>query len=344
MEPPIQIESEGRKGPPRRSAAEELGLLPQRSDEGLDRLIQLLARLGDTPMAAFWVADQNRPFFASTQGFATRDVTHRAGLMEQALRQDDIFILPDASQDPRFASDPMVTGVPRLRFFASIVVRSRDHQRIGLLCLMDPEPRSREGSVRSALHDMRAIVEDRLRLRADVLHDPQTGALTRLHFDEIGDREWRRAMRALVPISVIIAELDQLHDFAGREGAAALDRSLRAAALAIQYSLHRPGDCVGRLDESRFAMLLPGTGEPGAVETAERVRNALEALNIPFAGAAGGLLTLSAGVNTVRSESLSRSDLVSSIELATAALRRSQAAGGNRWTLAGTAADSSRSS
>lgn len=334
MEPPIQIDSEGRKDAQRQSAVEEMGLSPHRGEEGLERLIQLLARIGGASMAALWVIDRERSFFAAAHGLATRDVSRLSALGEHALRQDDILVVPDASQDPRFASDPMVAGTPRVRFFASIAVRGRDRERIGVLCLMDAEPRTREDLARAALQDLRTVVEDRLRLRSDVLHDPQTGTLIRRHFDELGDREWRRAMRALVPISVIVAELDHLHDFAGREGAAALDRGLRAAALAIQYSLHRPGDCVSRFDDSRFAVLLPGTGQPGAVETAERVRNAVEALCFPLDDAGGKLLTLSAGVCTVRSDSLSRSDLMSSIELATTALRRSQAAGGNRWTLA----------
>lgn len=340
MENPKTPEGDGRKDSPRPSALDELGLSPLRGEEGLERVVQLLARIGDTPMAAFWVVDQNRQFLAAAHGFTTREVSRRSGLAEQAMRQDDVFVVSDASQDPRFAADPMVTGVPRLRFFAGIAVRGRDRQRVGLLCLMDGQPHTLNDAARTALQDLRVIVEDRLRLRSDVLHDPQTGTLTRRHFDEIGDREWRRAMRGLVPISLIVAELDDLRDFASREGAAALDRGLRAAALAMQYSLHRPGDCVGRFDESRFAMLLPGTDSSGATETAERVRGAVEALQIPFSGARGGLLALSAGISTVNSEALSRIDLMASIEIAIGALRRSQSAGGNRWTLAGSGGES----
>ena len=262
MEPPIQIDSEGRKDSPRRSAVDEMGLSPHRGEEGLERLIQLLARIGGTSMAAFWVMDRERSFFAAAHGFAARDTSRLSALGEHALRQDNLVVVPDASQDPRFSSDPMVTGPARVRFFASIAVRGRDRERIGVLCLMDAEPRSQEDLARAALQDLRAVVEDRLRLRSDVLHDPQTGTLIRRHFDELGDREWRRAMRALVPISVIVAELDHLNGFAGREGVAAIDRGLRASALAIQYSLHRPGDCVSRFDDSRFAILLPAPASP----------------------------------------------------------------------------------
>ncbi len=335
MEISTPNEPEGRKDSTRQSAAEELGLSPLRGEEALERVVQLLARIGNTPMAAFWVVDQNRQFLAAAHGFTTREVPHRSSLAEQAMRQDDVFVVQDASKDPRFASDPMVTGSPRLRFFAGVAVRGRDRQRIGVLCLMGTQAQALEDAARAALQDLRVIVEDRLNLRLDVLHDPQTGTVTRRHFDETGAREWRRAMRALVPISVVVAEIDHVREFGGREGIAALDRGLRAAALAMQYSLYRPGDCVSRYDETRFAMLLPGTDSSGAVETAERVRSAVETLQIPFGEMASGLLTLSVGVSTVHSDTLSRSDLMSTIDSATTALRRSQAAGGNRWTLAG---------
>jgi diguanylate cyclase (GGDEF)-like protein len=186
-----------------------------------------------------------------------------------------------------------------------------------------------------SLRELLFLFQDRLRLRADALHDPTTGAITRRHFDEIADREWRRAMRALAPISVIVCELDRVHDFTASEGLQALDRGLRASVLAMQYSMHRPGDYVCRYDDTRLVLLLPGTDESGAVETAERVRHAVEGLLIPFAGAADSKLTLSAGVTTIHSEALSRGDLGSAVHAATAALRDAQQAGGNRWMIAG---------
>jgi diguanylate cyclase (GGDEF)-like protein len=333
---PMQTDPDTRSEPPRPSIVDDLGLSAQRGEEGLDRVVQLLARIGETPIAAFWAMDRDRPFFAAAQGLSSRDVPRRSALGEHALRDDAVFVVNDALQDPRFSEDPLVIAGPHIRFFAGVPVRGRDRQRIAVLCLMDTQPRSLEPSAANALQDLRVILEDRLRLRADVLHDPQTGTFARRHFDEMADREWRRAMRAMVPVSVVVAELDRVREFGVREGAAALDRGLRATALAVQYSLHRPGDCVCRYDDTRFVILLPGTQEHGAAETAERVRSAVEALLIPFAGTATGTLTLSAGVETVHSDLLSRTDLSMAVHTATLALRDAQSSGGNRWILAGT--------
>lgn len=328
-------EADTRNDAARSSLVEAMGLSAEHSEEALDRLTALLARLGTAPMAAIWVMHGERQFLASAFGPLPREIPRGSSFAEQVLHQDDMLLVEDARKDARFARDPLVTGAPRLCFFAGLGLRGRDRERIGALCLMDTEARVLDIDGRVALEDLRALLEDRLRLRADVLHDPHSSALARRPFDEIADREWRRAMRALVPISVIVAELDRLKEFRSREGAGAVDRGMRATALAMQYSLNRPGDCVGRYDDTRFVILLPGTAEQGATETAERVRVAVETLEIPFGGAAGGTLRISQGIETVPTEAISRGDLGRAVQSATAALREAQYAGGNRWLLTG---------
>lgn len=334
--PSQQAEPQGHAPSPNRSAAEELGLTPDRRDEALERLVRLLARMGAAPIAALCVEDQGLHFIAAAHGLEDRALARRSTLVDHALQQDGVYAVADASQDPHLADDPLVTGAGRVRAFAGIGVRGPDRRRLGALCLMSPEPRDFDQPARATLQELRVLIEDRLQLRADVLHDPLTGAIARRHFDQIADREWRRAMRALIPISVIVCELDRVNEFIASQGRAALDRGLRATALSMQYSLHRPGDCVCRYDETRFAVLLPGTDEPGAAETAERLRQAVEALLIPFSdGPDPAMFSLSAGVATIHSEALPRGDLATAVHAATIALRNAQAAGGNRWTLAG---------
>lgn len=315
------------------SIAEDLSLSPVHSEEGLDRVTRLLAHSCATPLAAFWVVDRDRQFLASVSGALPREIPRGSGLADQTLRQDDIFAVEDALRDARFADDPLATGGPKLRFFAGVPVCGRDRRQLGVLCVFDTQARTLDPTTRAALTDLRAILEDHLRLRADALHDPQTGALARRRFEEIAGREWRRSMRGLTSISLIVAELDLAEDFARREGAEVLDRGTRAAALAMQYSLHRPGDCVCRYDGSRFAMLLPTTDERGAEEAAERVRAAVEALQIPFPGTEPGVLTISLGIETVHSEALGRGGLREAVQAATRALRQAQRDGGNRVAL-----------
>lgn len=327
----MQNEAEIRNDTPRPSLIDAMDLSAQRSEEALDRLIALLARLGSAPIAAIWVLQGERQFLASAIGPLPREIPRGSSFAEQALHQEDMLLVEDARKDARFARDVLVTGAPRLRFFAGLGLRGRNRERIGALCLMDTQARALDDNGRAALHDLRVILEDRLRLRADVLHDPQSGAHARRPFEDIAAQEWRRAMRGLVPISLIVAELDRAEGFASNE--VAMTRGMRATALAMQYSTNRPSDCVCRYDASRFVLLLPGTDVHGATATAERVRIAVETLVIPLSDTTAGTLTISQGVEIVTSEALSRGSLEESVQAASVALREAQQAGGNRWAM-----------
>ncbi len=309
--------------------AEQLGLSALHTEEGLDRLTSLLANLGNAPFAAFWVVEGDAQFLASVHGGLSRSLPPDAGFARRALLSDQMLVIENAAKDPQLATDPLVQGATGVRFFAGIALRGDDGNRIGVLCLMDTQPQTLSKAGEAALSALAALLEDRLRLRADVLHDPQTGALARRQFADIAGREWRRALRALVPISVIVSELDHIQDFGQREGAAALDRGIRAAALAMHYSLHRPGDVVCRYERTRFVTLLYGTDAPGAAKTAERVRMAVEALGIPYAAGPKKILTLSQGVLTLQPDAFSRIDIEQAISSADEALRVAQARGGN---------------
>lgn len=311
--------------------ADELGLSARHGDETLDRLTALLARLCAAPMAGIWVVDEGLQFLASAAGTWSRELPPGSRLAEQVLHHDGALIVTDLRKDARFAQDPLVTGTPRARFFAGVGLYGREHQPIGALCVLDSQVRTLDPLARSALVDLGALLEDRLRLRADALSDPRSGACARAPFEDLAAREWRRARRDLAPISVIVASLDH-HDELAVHGSA-LDHGMRAAALAMQYSLNRPGDCVCRYDDSRFVLLLPGTDGAGASHAAERVRLAIEALVIPLGADRALWLSLSQGIQTVPSEALTRHGLEDVVEAASAAMREAQGAGGNRWAL-----------
>lgn len=318
----------------RQAAVDELNLSAIQTEASLDRVTRLLARVTQCPIAAFAILDRDREIFPSVLGLDQRVGERRLAFSAHTLEEDGLFVVEDAAIDPRFAIHPLVTGEPNIRFFAGIPVHGRDGLKVGALCVFDTHPRRLDDTMRDAMEDLRILLEDKLRLVRDLAYDPYTGAMTRRQFDDICGREWRRAMRAVVPLSMIVAEIDGWQEFLARCGPASFDRGLRAAALAIQYSIHRPGDCACRFDSTRFAILLPSTEERGAVEAVERVRISVGALQIPFPDSPHGVVTLSLGIDTVPSDELGRFSMENLVHSATAAMRIGQAEGGNRWQFA----------
>lgn len=331
--------------PDRPTAEDALLLSALRDDEALTRLLRLLARLLDVAVAGVWVPDADGQEDAQWLAAVTAPpgppgptAPPGAALCALSRTQDGLLLIEDAQTDPRLAAEPPLPGAPPLSFCAALPLRGSDTRRLGTLWVMDPRPRALDAAGRADLDAIRALLEDQLRLHGEAARDRLTGTWTRRFFAETADREWRRSMRGLVPISVIVAALDGLPGFAAGAGADALARSLRAVGLALQYSLHRPGDCACRWDATRFAVLLPGTDEPGAVETAERLRIAVGALQIPYADSPMGVLTLSQGLETLPADALARVGTDEAIASAADALALAQAEGGNRWRLGPTAA------
>ena len=58
-----------------------------------------------------------------------------------AIRSEEVFVVPDATKDPRFTSHPLVTGEPGVRFYAGAPLIYNRELRLGCLCLFDTKPR-----------------------------------------------------------------------------------------------------------------------------------------------------------------------------------------------------------
>ena len=136
-------------------------------------------------------------------------------------------------------------------------------------------------------------------LQALSRQDGLTGVANRRQFDEALDREWGRAQRNGVPMSLILADVDHFKAYNDNYGHLAGDEVLRQVAAALEGALFRPTDRLARYGGEEFIALLPETGLEGACELARRMGEAVAALGIPHdhSGAADHV-TVSLGMAT----------------------------------------------
>ena len=159
--------------------------------------------------------------------------------------------------------------------------------------------------------------------------DGLTGVANRRHFDEVLDREWRRARREKTPLGLIMIDLDLFKRFNDSQGHLAGDDCLRAVSRAIRGALKRPGDFVARYGGEEFVVLLPGTGLTPAGQVAEGVRSAVRALDLPHPeGGPSGRVTVSLGVAATDAGSPANPQAL--LDLADKALYRAKEAGRDR--------------
>lgn len=151
----------------------------------------------------------------------------------------------------------------------------------------------------TAMRDVseRKALEDKLAAMA--MTDGLTGIANRRAFDEALEREWKRTLREGSQISLLLLDLDHFKEFNDRYGHQFGDDCLRAVAAAVAGAV-RETDLVARYGGEEIAIILPATGSAGALETAEKVRAAVEGLRITHEGNpdAGGWVTASIGVAT----------------------------------------------
>ncbi|MBI4913408.1 MAG: diguanylate cyclase [Acidobacteria bacterium] len=144
-----------------------------------------------------------------------------------------------------------------------------------------------------------------LKRRQDALkglsvRDALTGIPNRRHFDETLREEWMRGVRNQKPLSLIMMDLDHFKLFNDTYGHAAGDNCLKRVAETLQKSLQRPVDLVARVGGEEFVCLLPETELRGAVQVAERFREAVAALALPHAKSpTAAHVSMSLGVATL---------------------------------------------
>lgn len=132
----------------------------------------------------------------------------------------------------------------------------------------------------------RKALEDKLAALAQT--DGLTGISNRRAFDEDLEREWKRTLREGSQVSLLLLDIDHFKHFNDQYGHQVGDDCLRAVAAAVSESV-RATDIVARYGGDEITVILPATDSAGAVDVAEKIRSAVDALRITYAGDEGDL-------------------------------------------------------
>ncbi|MGM0772553.1 MAG: sensor domain-containing phosphodiesterase [Pseudomonadota bacterium] len=146
----------------RLAALDRLGILDTPPEERFERLTRIARQYYDVKIALFTVLDNERQWFKSRQGMDTPETPRSVAFCDYAIQQDKVFLVSDAAVDPRFSSNPLVTGEPFIRFYAGMPVREPSGFKIGTLCIIDDKPRQFNEIDLNVLRSLASIIEDEL--------------------------------------------------------------------------------------------------------------------------------------------------------------------------------------
>jgi diguanylate cyclase (GGDEF)-like protein len=297
-------------------------------DEAFDRIVRLACTATDTPLGAISFVDEARQWFKARVGLDSHETPREQAFCAHALVEDHVLVVEDATRDPRFAANPLVTCADGIRFYAGAPLKTREGFTLGTLCVIDRKPRHLTPRDLAMLEDMAAIVVNELDLRKRMGTDMLTGLYTRRFIDELGTREIARARREKKPLTAAIIDADRFKSINDDFGHPAGDAVLRALGMAVKTAL-RTTDMSARYGGEELVVLLPGTQMTQAAPVLERLRASIEALSLPQLK--GRRVTASIGVAQLTDGDTNIDDLLARAD---AALYRAKQDGRNRVTLA----------
>ena len=157
----------------------QLSCARHRSEPAFDSLVQLAAQVCDTPIAAINLIEDRRQWFKAEVGLGFRETPVEVSICAKAILQRGLFIVRDITQDSRFASNPLVTGPPHVRFYAGALLETPQGLPLGTLCVLDYEPRDLDEQQRAGLTTLAAQVMAQLELRRMVTERDEAVAASR---------------------------------------------------------------------------------------------------------------------------------------------------------------------
>ena len=140
-------------------------ILDTPAEKAFDDLVRLALYICETPIAAVSFIDKDRQWFKSKVGFAVPETKRDISFCAHALTlPHETLIVPDASLDARFSDNPLVTGEPKVRFYAGAPLVTEDGLVLGTLCVIDHTPKELSAAQIKALEVLRNQVMRELEL------------------------------------------------------------------------------------------------------------------------------------------------------------------------------------
>ena len=147
----------------RLTALHALRILDTPIDDAFEQLTQLACDLFDVPTALVSLVDEERQWFKSHHGLDACETRREISFCAHAVAANTPLVIEDTGDDPRFADNPLVQGMPHIRFYAGHPLRPTGELAVGTLCLISDRPRTFSARDRQILARLAGQVDELLR-------------------------------------------------------------------------------------------------------------------------------------------------------------------------------------
>ena len=246
-------------------------------EERFDRITRTVRRLLNVPIALISIVERDAQWFRSAQGLAEAETPRNISFCGHAVASGKVLAVPDATNDPRFWDNPLVTGPPYIRSYLGIPLTIAPGVRVGTLCALDNQVRNFTQQDILGMEDLAAMAEAELRLdamgttqrqlitalgqaerRASV--DPATGCWNARSFRELVSMTVADCMRQGTTAALCYVRVRNYAALTGDgdKAQAGIIRQLLAQVLRRRLPTH---GALGSLGERDFCALVPGASQ-----------------------------------------------------------------------------------
>jgi len=233
--------------------------------------------------------------------------------------------LASGKPDTQIQPQPMGGELGELAYAAE-VFRQKNAETEQLLERAREQGEQLEARVAERTRELR-IANGQLQQLSDT--DGLTGLYNRRYFDKVLARDWSRTVRQHEPLAAMMLDVDHFKAYNDHYGHPAGDRCLQQLSQLLRSLLRRDTDLVARYGGEEFVILLPDTAEAPALELAEQIRRAVQAIGIKHQASETGEVTVSVGLACYHPGGIIE-DTDSLMHYADLALYQSKADGRNR--------------
>lgn len=202
----------------RLAALHRLQMLDTTPEAQFDRITELARAFFGVPMSALSFVDGERQWYKAGCGLMFEQTPRGPAFCAHTILTDGVLVVPDAARDERFADNPMVTGGPRIRFYAAAAVHGPEGQAVGALCILDREPREFSERERGILAQLAGVVSDALARRAETAQR-EAAARARSTFLAGLSHDLRAPLTAILGFTDLLSddglEADQRREYVG---------------------------------------------------------------------------------------------------------------------------------
>jgi diguanylate cyclase (GGDEF)-like protein len=305
---------------------------------GLDRNAVVALAVRTAVDACEAEAGRARPFEADSfrETSVGMEDDNLADAIEAGERRAASLRLPkreDGSPRPRMTTPASVGSVYALTVPMVAVLGTSTTEYLGVLSIARRRRRftHEEEELLQYLAGQAVVSVENASLHETVERQAVTDELTGLanvrQFHSILDSEVERARRFDTPLALVMVDLDHFKLVNDRYGHQQGDEVLALVADVLR-EFSRDIDCPARYGGEELAVILPQTDSEGAMQLAERMREAVERLEVRRVNGEGSLrLKASFGVAAIPESAAGKDDLIAAAD---AALYRAKRAGRNR--------------